>query len=75
MLGQLRIPYDRRYEVRGRNLRLLPFGTSVVSGRLLQELPGPELVGDSTGVAGIALGQFSPPPFAFVLKDWTAFIG
>lgn len=38
LLGQLGIPYDKTYEVRGRNLRLLPYGTSVVSGGLLREL-------------------------------------
>lgn len=38
MLGQLGIPYDKTFEIRGRNLRLLPFGTSVVSGGLLNEL-------------------------------------
>jgi hypothetical protein len=38
MFGQLGIPFDRTYDVRGRNLRLLPFGTSVVSGGLLNEL-------------------------------------
>jgi hypothetical protein len=38
MLGQLGIPYDKTFEIRGRNLRLLPFGTSVASGGLLSEL-------------------------------------
>ncbi len=38
MLGQLGIPFDKNFEIRGRNMRLLPFGTSVVSGGMLTEI-------------------------------------
>ncbi|MEK6239162.1 MAG: DUF1501 domain-containing protein, partial [Planctomycetales bacterium] len=38
MLTQLGVPYDKTYEDRGRNIRLLPFDTSVVSGGMLNEL-------------------------------------
>ena len=34
----LGIPYDKTYVERDRNIRLLPFGTSVVSGGMLSEL-------------------------------------
>ncbi len=35
---QLGIPYDKTYVERDRNIRLLPYGTSVVSGGMLKEL-------------------------------------
>jgi hypothetical protein len=38
MLQQLSVRYDQTYPDRGRNIRGLPFGTSVVSGGLLTEL-------------------------------------
>ncbi|MCA9061438.1 MAG: DUF1501 domain-containing protein [Planctomycetaceae bacterium] len=38
IMTQLGIPYDRTYVERDRNIRLLPFGTSVVSGGMLTEL-------------------------------------
>jgi hypothetical protein len=38
LMTHLGIPYDRTYVERDRNIRLLPFGTSVVSGGMLDEL-------------------------------------
>ncbi|MCA9082888.1 MAG: DUF1501 domain-containing protein [Planctomycetaceae bacterium] len=38
IMTHLGIPYDKTYEERDRNIRLLPFGTSVVSGGMLNEL-------------------------------------
>lgn len=38
MMTLLGIPYDKTYVERDRNIRLLPYGTSVVSGGMLTEL-------------------------------------
>ncbi|MBC8350443.1 MAG: DUF1501 domain-containing protein [Planctomycetes bacterium] len=38
MFTLLGIPYDKTYVERDRNIRLLPYGTSVVSGGMLKEL-------------------------------------
>lgn len=38
MLGLLGIPFDKTYPDRGRNIRVLPYGTSVVSGGMLTEI-------------------------------------
>ncbi len=38
MFTQLGIPYDKTYVERDRNIRLLPYGTSVVSGGMLKEI-------------------------------------
>ncbi|MCP4172475.1 MAG: DUF1501 domain-containing protein [Fuerstiella sp.] len=38
IFAKLGIPYDKTYVERDRNIRLLPFGTSVVSGGMLDEL-------------------------------------
>ena len=38
MMGLMGIRYDKTYPDRGRNIRLLPYGTSLVSGGLLTEI-------------------------------------
>lgn len=38
MLGMMGIGYDKTYEDDGRNIRLLPYGTSIVSGGMLEEI-------------------------------------